>query len=366
MDKASEKRPTNVMGIETSCDETAAAVVCLDATGGARILSNIVHSQLREHAAYGGVVPEIAARAHVSRLDAIIRHALREAGLDWRDLDAVAATTGPGLVGGLLVGMMHAKAIALAHRLPFVAVNHLAAHALTPLLTKPDLHMPYLLLLASGGHTQLLVARDIEDFVRLGTTIDDALGEAFDKVAKMLDLGYPGGPVVERLARLGNTRRFAFPRPMKGRKECHFSFAGLKTAVRTAILELKDLDEQDKADICASFQMAVTDVLADRLRCAMRRFHHDQPDMPTPWLVAAGGVMANAAIRAMLAQVAEEQGFHLHLPPPSLCTDNAAMVAHAGARLFRRGRRDALNTPARPRWPLDPRAEPAPFAGVKA
>ena len=365
MTNASKKHTCTVLGIETSCDETAAAVVRLHAESRGEILSSIVYSQVAEHAEFGGVVPEIAARAHILRLDRLIAQSLREAGLSWAGLDGVAATAGPGLMGGLLVGLMSAKAIALAHGLPFIAVNHLQAHALTPLLTDARITMPYLLLLISGGHSQMLAVRDIDSFRRYGTTIDDALGEAFDKVAKMLGLGYPGGPRVEKLAQGGDPARFAFPRPMRGRAQCHFSFAGLKTAVRKAILDLGHLREQDKADICASFQQAVADVLAERLACACRRFREDFPEMDAPWLVAAGGVAANAAIRQVLRETAEEEGFRLCVPPADLCTDNAAMVAFTGAMKLARGLEDTLNTPARARWPLDPDAEPAPFAGVK-
>ena len=358
--------PLTVLGIESSCDETAAAVLRLNEQGRGEILSNVVYSQVREHAAFGGVVPEIAARAHVSRLDALMRGALAEAGAGWRDLHAVAATAGPGLIGGLMVGLMSAKAVALAHSLPLVAVNHLEAHALSPMLSDPHVRPPYLLLLVSGGHTQLVSVDDIGAYRRIGTTIDDALGEAFDKVAKMLGLGYPGGPVVERLAERGDATRFAFPRPMLGRGACHFSFSGLKTAVRTAILDLgADLGERDKADICASFQQAVVETLADRLACACRAFRRLHPDVENPHLVLAGGVAANRAIRAALEEVAAARGFALSVPPPALCTDNAAMVAHAGALKLLRGEVAPLSVSARPRWPLDADAPSAPFAGVK-
>ena len=363
MSKASEKL---VLGIESSCDETAAAVVRVAPDGRAQILSNVVYSQVREHAAFGGVVPEIAARAHVSRMDRLIRQALMEASVSWRDLSAVAATAGPGLIGGLLVGLMSAKAIALAHDLPLVAVNHLEAHALTPMLTDAAVRPPYLLLLVSGGHTQLVSVDAVGRYTRLGTTIDDALGEAFDKVAKMLDLGYPGGPVVERLATRGDPTRFDFPRPMKGRAECHFSFSGLKTAVRTAILALGEtIGEQDKADICATFQQAVVETLADRVACAGGKFRTRYPAVANPHLVLAGGVAANRAIRTALEQVAERHGFRLSVPPPALCTDNAAMVAYAGALKHLQGESTPLSVSARARWPLDETAPRAPFAGVK-
>ena len=363
MSEASEKTAI-VLGIESSCDETAAAVVRLGPDGGAAILSDVVLSQVAEHAAFGGVVPELAARAHLRWLPDVLRRAMREAAGDWTELDAVAVTAGPGLIGGLITGMMTAKAIALASRCAFIAVNHLEAHALSPMLTE-GIAPPYLLLLVSGGHTQLISVDDIGRYRRYGTTIDDALGEAFDKVAKMLGLGYPGGPAVEKLAANGDAARFAFPRPMKGRAECHFSFSGLKTAVRTAALALDDPTQRDKADICASFQQAVAESLADRVSRAIDMFLDDHPDLAERRLVVAGGVAANRALRGHLQQVAAQHGFTLHAPPPAMCTDNAAMVAHAGALKLARGQTDPLNTPARARWPLDPAAEPAIFAGVK-
>ncbi len=361
---ASEKTLT-VLGIETSCDETAAAVVRLLPEERGEILSDVVLSQVAEHAEYGGVVPEIAARAHLVYINDMVRRAMADAELDWGDLDAVAATAGPGLMGGLLVGMMTVKAIALARKIPFVAVNHLEAHALSPALVE-GLSPPWLLLLISGGHTQLLAVEDIGRYRRYGTTIDDALGEAFDKVAKMLGLGYPGGPVVERMAEKGDPDRFALPRPMKGREGCHFSFSGLKTAVRTAVLKLETVTERDKADICASFQKAVAETLADRLANACARFRAEHPELEARNLVVAGGVAANRALRAAMEEEAARHGFSLVAPPLHMCTDNAAMVAWAGALRLARGHSDPLDTPARARWPLDPDAEPAAFAGVKA
>ena len=360
---ASEK---TVLGIESSCDETAAAIVRIDEEGRGRILSDVVLSQVAEHAPFGGVVPELAARAHLHHVNDIIRRAMEGAEMDWAGIDAVAATSGPGLMGGLLVGMMSAKAIALARKVPFLAINHLEAHALSPALVE-GLSPPWLLLLVSGGHTQLLAVEGPGSYRRYGTTIDDALGEAFDKVAKMLGLGYPGGPAVEKLAASGDAARFSFPRPMKGREGCHFSFSGLKTAVRTAILGLEGLTEQDRADICASFQRAVAETLADRLGRACARYRAEHPAETSPTVVIAGGVAANRALRASLEQAAAAHGFHLAAPPPHMCTDNAAMVAWAGAlRLAAGAKGDPLSTPARARWPLDPRAEPAIFAGVKA
>ncbi len=354
-----------ILGIETSCDETAAAVVRRHADGRGEVLGDVVLSQIAEHAAFGGVVPEIAARAHLRYLDGLIGQAMKEAKLDYAELDGVAATAGPGLMGGLLVGMMSAKAIALAKKLPFIAVNHLEGHGLSPGLME-GVRPPYLLLLISGGHTQIVSVEGVGDFTRYGTTIDDALGEAFDKVAKMLDLGYPGGPVVEKMALKGDAARFALPRPMKGRKGCHFSFSGLKTAVRTAAMKLECVSEQDKADICASFQQAVAETLADRLDHACAQFAASHPGLSDRILVVAGGVAANAALRGAIEEAVAAHGFRLIAPPAHMCTDNAAMIAWAGAERLARGLADPLNTPARARWPLDPDAEPAAYAGVKA
>ena len=354
-----------VLGIETSCDETAAAVVRRSADGTGSILSNIVLSQTSEHAAYGGVVPEIAARAHVLHLDRLIRQALDEAGLDFADLGGVAATAGPGLIGGLIVGLTTAKAIALAHDLPLMAVNHLEAHALTPGLTE-GLRTPYLLLLISGGHTQLLSVEAVGKYCRYGTTIDDALGEAFDKTAKLLGLDYPGGPAVEAAAAAGDPSRFDLPRPMKGREDCNFSFSGLKTAVRHIAEGLKPLAAQDISDICAGFQAAVAETVADRLANAMRRFRSEHPEVLSPSLVVSGGVAANRTLRQSFEEASRDRGSALSLPPAELCTDNAAMVAWAGAERLARGLIEDLDARARPRWPLDPEAEPLPFAGVKA
>jgi N6-L-threonylcarbamoyladenine synthase len=350
-----------ILGIETSCDETAAALVA----GDRRVLAAPLLSQLAEHAPYGGVVPEIAARAHVERLDLLIAQALREAGLGFMHLAAVAATAGPGLIGGLMVGLVTAKAICLVHRLPLLAVNHLEGHALTARLTH-DVAFPYLLLLVSGGHCQLLVVEGVGRYRRLGTTIDDALGEAFDKVAKMLGLGFPGGPAVEAAARAGDPARFAFPRPLRGQPGCDFSFSGLKTAVRHAILRLgpRALEPQPTADLCASFQAAATESLLDRTARAVERFRARHPAGDT--LVVAGGVAANQWIRARLEELAGRLGLRLIAPPLHLCGDNAIMIAWAGQERLALGLIDALDAPARARWPLDPEAEPAIGAGIKA
>jgi len=358
---AGGERGTLVLGIETSCDETAAAVVARSPKGDGRVLSNVVRAQWEEHRRYGGVVPEIAARAHVECLDGIIGEAMREAGVAFPDLDAVAATAGPGLIGGLLVGVATAKAIALAHEIDLVAVNHLEAHALTVGLTE-GLRPPYLLLLISGGHTQLLIVHGVGRYQRLGTTIDDALGEAFDKTAKLLGLGFPGGPAVEKAAAAGKRGRFTLPRPMLGRSEAHFSFAGLKTAVRHQAQALAPLREEDVADLCVEFEAAVAESVADRVRRAMEIAGERLPD-GARHLVVAGGVAANKALRGALTDLAGQEGYTLHVPPAELCTDNAAMVAWAGAERLRLGLTDGLDFEARARWPLDPAAVPALGAG---
>ncbi len=337
-----------VLGIETSCDETAAAVVRDDRT----ILSNVVLSQLDEHRPYGGVVPEIAARSHLDHIGGLVAKALEEAGIGYEDLDGVAATAGPGLIGGVMVGLMTGKAIALVRDLPFVAVNHMEAHALTPRLTG-GIDFPYLALLVSGGHCLLLGVSGPGDYRRYGSTVDDAVGEAFDKTAKMLGLGYPGGPALEAAALAGDPARFALPRPMLGRPGCDFSFSGLKTAVRQTVARLGGgtPDAATAADIAAAFQQAVADVLADRTTHAIARFRKDFPDGDT--LVVAGGVAANRVLRATLEKTADKNGMTFTAPPLGLCTDNAAMVAWAGVERLQRGLTDTLDAPARPRWPLD-------------
>ncbi len=346
-----------VLGLETTCDETAAAVVERDALGVGRILSNEVLSQTHQHAVYGGVVPEIAARAHVEAIDSLIIAALHKAGLELDAVDGIAAAAGPGLIGGVLVGLTTAKALALATRKPLIAVNHLEGHALTARLTD-GVAFPYLLLLVSGGHTQLLAVTGVGAYVRLGTTVDDALGEAFDKVAKMLGLGYPGGPQVEREAERGNPTRFTLPRPMQGRPVPNFSLSGLKTAVRLEAERIQPLSSGDVADLCASFQAAIVDVVIDRTRAGMRAFR-GVAGRPTA-LVAAGGVAANEAIRRALSRLAGETGIRLVVPPVELCTDNGAMIAWAGAERLALGMTDPLSVAARPRWPLDASAASSP------
>ena len=355
-----DARERLVLGLESSCDETAAAVVARSPDGRGRILSNVVRSQWEAHRPNGGVVPEIAARAHVECMDLIIAEAMQGAGLTFPELSGVAATAGPGLMGGLIVGLVTAKAIALVHGLPLAGINHLEAHALTVGLTD-RLRPSYLLLLVSGGHTQLVLVAGAGAYTRLGTTIDDALGEAFDKTAKLLGLGQPGGPAVERIATAGDRKRFAFPRPMHGREGAHFSFAGLKTAVRLEATRLAPLIPQDIADLCASFQAAAAATVVDRTRHAMAMVEQRLPDGQGRVLVVAGGVAANRAIRQALEALTTQAGWRLAIPPIALCTDNAAMVAWAGAECLALGRNDPLDTPARARWPLD--ADAAPVLG---
>lgn len=339
-----------VLGIETSCDETAAAIV----DESRAIRADIVLSQLAEHEPYGGVVPEIAARAHLDHVERVTREALATAGLALGDLDAIAATAGPGLIGGVIVGATFGKSLALACGKTYLAINHLEGHALTARLTE-GVEFPYLLLLVSGGHCQLLEVRGLDDYRRLATTIDDAAGEAFDKAAKLLGLPYPGGPAIEELAKSGDPARVPLPRPLVGSGEPHFSFAGLKSAVQRVV----DSGEYKSADIAASFQQAVVDCLVDRTRLAL-----EASDAPT--LVVAGGVAANHAIRDALANLAYASGRRFSVPPAWLCTDNAAMIAWAGAERFAAGRFDPLDVPALARWPLDQRAEKVRGAGVKA
>lgn len=346
-----------ILGIESSCDETAVAVI--DGAGttlAARIVAQRVASQDEEHRPYGGVVPEIAARAHAETLAPMVGAVLQDAGLTLAGMDAIAATAGPGLIGGVMVGLVTAKALAMAADKPLLAVNHLEGHALSARLAEPGLAFPYLLLLASGGHCQILEVRGLGQYRRLATTIDDALGEAFDKTAKILGLGFPGGPAVERLAREGDPGAVPLPRPLLGSSEPHFSFAGLKSAVMRA----RDAGIHQAVDIAASFQQAAIDCVIDRTRRAMAA------SGPVTALVVAGGVAANASLRAALTALAKEAGLPLVAPPPKLCTDNAAMIGWAGAERLAAGLTDPLDVLARPRWPLDPDAAPVRGAGVKA
>ena len=347
-----------VLGIETSCDETAAALV----TDKREICANVVLSQLEEHAPYGGVVPEIAARSHIEHLDGVIACAMHEAGAEFADLDAVAATAGPGLIGAVMVGLMTGKAVAAVHNLPLAAVNHLEGHALSARLSDAELQFPYLLLLVSGGHCQFLAVEGVARYRRLGTTIDDAAGEAFDKAAKLLDLGYPGGPAIERAAKHGDGARYDLPRPLKGRKGCDFSFSGLKTALLHKVHALENgLDDGIRADLAASFQQAVADVISDRGQNAIRQFLAAYPEGRA--LVAAGGVAANSLLRTRLKTLAEKNGLTLAVPPLGLCTDNAAMIAWAGVERLGCGLADDLDALPRARWPLDADAKPPLGAG---
>ncbi len=341
-----------ILGLESSCDETAAAIVSSDR----QILAHTLAGQEDHHRAYGGVVPEIAARAHSEMIAPLVHSALEDAGLRLDQIDAIAATAGPGLIGGVMVGLVTAKALAMAADKPLIAVNHLEGHALSPRLTDPTLDFPYLLLLVSGGHCQLLRVRGVGQYDRLATTIDDAVGEAFDKSAKILGLGFPGGPALERAAAQGDASLVPLPRPLKGADEPHFSFAGLKSAV----LRAKESGKYDANDIAASFQTAVADCLVDRICFSLSRID------PLPALVVAGGVAANLEIRRVLAELAEKQGMRFVAPPLWLCTDNGAMIAWAGAERYALGLIDPLDFAAKPRWPLDPDAAIARGAGVKA
>jgi tRNA N6-adenosine threonylcarbamoyltransferase len=343
-----------VLGIETSCDETAVAVV--GDAAGPTIHANLIRSQLAEHMPYGGVVPEIAARAHLEHIDTLVGRALAEAGITIDHVDGVAASCGPGLIGGLIVGSTAAKGLAWAAQKPFIAVNHLEAHALAARLS-PGVAFPYLLLLVSGGHTQLLACAGVGQYVQLGTSRDDAAGEAFDKTAKLLGLGFPGGPAIEAAARTGDPRRFALPRPLKGREGCDFSFSGLKTAVRHIVADMDaragPLGPQDIADLAAAVELAICDSLADRTANAIAWFRRHHPEGRS--LVAAGGVAANRRLRGRLAELAATAGLDFVAPPPALCTDNGAMIAWAGLERLRLGLSDGLDAPVRPRWPLDER-----------
>ena len=340
-----------ILGLESSCDDSAAALVTSDRV----VLAQAVVGQDEAHRPYGGVVPEIAARAHVEQLPGLIRRVMDEAGVRPADLDAVAATAGPGLIGGVMVALLAGKGLALSAGKPLIAVNHLEGHALSPRLADPGLEFPYLLLLASGGHCQVLEVRGVGYYRRLATTIDDAAGEAFDKSAKLLGLGYPGGPAIERLARDGDAKAVPLPRPLVGTAEPHFSFAGLKSAVQRAAAA----GTYAKADIAASFQQAVIDCLVDRTARALAV-------SAAPTLVVAGGVAANQAVRSALAELAQRSGRAFSVPPLWLCTDNAAMIGWAGAERFAAGLTDGLDAPARARWPLDEAADKVRGAGVKA
>ncbi|WP_147126515.1 tRNA (adenosine(37)-N6)-threonylcarbamoyltransferase complex transferase subunit TsaD [Shimia ponticola] len=342
--------PRYILGLESSCDDTAASVVDMD---GPTVLSNVVWGQNDLHRAFGGVVPEIAARAHAEKMDGAVELALEKAGMTLADVDGIAVTAGPGLIGGVLSGVMCAKGLAATTGLPFVGVNHLAGHALTPALTD-GLAFPYLMLLVSGGHCQFLIVKGPEEFTRLGGTIDDAPGEAFDKTARILGLPQPGGPSVEKAAQDGDATRFTLPRPLLDRDDCNMSFSGLKTAIlrtRDSLMTDNTLRRQDRDDLCAGFQAAVVDVLTAKTRRALSIYMELEPQ--TPAIAVAGGVAANEAIRSALQDVATQAGAEFSAPPLALCTDNAAMIAYAGGLRLRSGARDGMDLSARPRWPLD-------------
>ena len=339
-----------VLGIESSCDETACALV----NDRRQVLASVVWSQYDEHRRFGGVVPEIAARAHLEKCDVLIQECMNQASIKFSDLSGVAVAAGPGLIGGVLVGVMSAKAIAFCHNLPFMAVNHLEGHALTAMLTN-DVEFPYLLLLTSGGHCQLLEVMGVGKYKKLGATIDDSAGEAFDKVAKMLDIGYPGGPNLEKRAVLGNPKAFQLPIPMKGRDNCDFSFSGLKTAVRVIVDKQSKITENFQNDMCASFQYAVVEQMRDRLNHAIRLFKKDFPNAKD--LVVGGGVAANTAVRQMLEEVAQQNKMRFSAPPVRLCTDNGVMIAWAGLQRLNAGLTDGFDFKARPRWPLEELAQ---------
>ena len=336
-----------ILGIETSCDETATAVVTRENDGSARILSNRILSQIEEHAPFGGVVPELAARAHLSAVDHMIRQALEEADTDLSKIDGIAVTAGPGLIGGLMVGLMTAKAISASRNIPYLGINHLEGHALTARLTH-NIEFPYLLLLVSGGHSQILKVEGLGDYTRLATTIDDAVGETFDKTAKLLNLGFPGGPNVEKAAHGGDAARFSLPKPLQGKDTLNMSFSGLKTAIRNEAKKLQPLTEKTVSDLCASMQKTIAELLADRCRRAIELY-----GAKTRTLVVAGGVAANREIRSRLERVCEEYDYTLIAPPQDLCTDNAAMIAWAGLERFERGEQSGLDLSPRSRWPLD-------------
>ncbi len=348
----------NILGIETSCDETAASVVTRDGDGKPKLLSNVILSQIDEHFEFGGVVPEIAARAHLSAIDHIITRALDEAKMDLSQITGIGVTSGPGLVGGLMVGLMTAKALSASRNIPYLGVNHLEGHALTPRLTD-DVAYPYLLLLVSGGHSQIVRVDGLGEYTRLATTIDDAVGEAFDKTAKLLGLGVPGGPNVEKAARSGDENRFKFPMPLRGQETLNMSFSGLKTAIRIQAQKLVPLSDQDIADLCASMQKTVAEILANRCERAVAFCDGINT------LVVAGGVASNSKIRERLDTVCEQNQYTLIAPPLKLCTDNAAMIAWAALERFERGEKSDMSLAPRSRWPLDGSTESVIGSGRK-
>ncbi|MEE9272589.1 MAG: tRNA (adenosine(37)-N6)-threonylcarbamoyltransferase complex transferase subunit TsaD [Robiginitomaculum sp.] len=342
--------PSYVLGLESSCDETAASIVARYSDGRTEVLSSIIATQVKEHSPYGGVVPEIAARAHMQKIEGLTKDAVKKSGLKFSDIHSIAATAGPGLIGGVITGLMCAKGLSLSLGIPLIAINHLEGHALSPRLSAAC-PFPYLLLLVSGGHTQLLSVNGLGDYTRLGSTVDDAAGEVFDKTAKIMNLGFPGGPALERMAAFGNEMAIDLPRPFNGKPHADFSFSGLKTAAARAYAKFENMCEQNKADLAASFQKAVTDIICDRSANAMGMFLEKHPNDLR--FVVAGGVAANTAIRQGLERLCRNKGFTLTAPPLIYCTDNAAMIALAGAEHFAAGNIDGLDAKARPRWPLD-------------
>jgi len=340
-----------VLGIESSCDETAVSIVRLKDKKDGEILSNIVFSQIDEHLPYGGVVPEIASRSHVESLGPLIDRALNEASLKLSNIDGIAATAGPGLVGGLIVGLTTAKGISLGANIPLVGVNHLEGHALTPLLTN-KISFPYILLLISGGHTQLILVKDLGEYIQLGTTLDDAVGEAFDKAAKFLDLGYPGGPALEKISKEGSKNRFNFPRPLLKSQDCNFSFSGLKTSLIREVKEIEPLTQNDLADLASSYQQAIIDCLKAKSDRAISMAKDEYKDLDINYFVASGGVASNKAIGESLNELAVENNMEFVAPPIKFCTDNAAMIAWAGGLRLLSGQKDNLEISVKSRWPL--------------
>ena len=347
-----KKEKVKILGIESSCDETAVSIVEVSSSDKGKILSNIVFSQIDQHSPFGGVVPEIASRSHVESLSPLIDQALNDATLKIQDIDGVAATSGPGLIGGLIVGLTTAKGIAVGLDIPLIGVNHLEGHALTPILTN-DIYPPYILLLVSGGHTQLIMVKDIGQYIQIGTTIDDAAGEAFDKAAKFLDIGYPGGPALEKIAKKGNNKKYKFPRPLQNSNDCNFSFSGLKTSLIREAKNIEPIDEKTISDLAASYHQAIIDCIKIKSEKAINKMLAQNNTSEIKYFVASGGVASNKAIRDNLTLLAQKYKMRFIAPPMKFCTDNAAMIAWAGGLRLMRGQSDKLDTPARARWPLE-------------
>lgn len=347
-----KKEKVKILGIESSCDETAVSIVEVNRSDKGEILSNVVFSQIDQHSPFGGVVPEIASRSHVESLSPLIDQALNEASLKIKDIDGVAATSGPGLIGGLIVGLTTAKGIALGSDIPLIGVNHLEGHALTPILTN-NIYPPYILLLVSGGHTQLIMVKDIGQYIQIGTTIDDAAGEAFDKAAKFLDIGYPGGPALEKIAKKGNNKKYKFPRPLQNSDDCNFSFSGLKTSLIREAKNIEPIDRKTISDLAASYQQAIIDCIKIKSEKAINKMLNQNSSSEIKYFVASGGVASNRAIRDSLTILAQNYKMKFIAPPMKFCTDNAAMIAWVGGLRLLRGQSDELDTPARARWPLE-------------